>query len=281
MSAPLVWQTEYYSEWKRIETDLSNLTIEEEAEWIACQAAWCAAGRQKEETYRRVTERLKKMRDSLSEEEDGATQPALRVARALCAWGLAAKEGLFYGAGAALVELLYERAEALRKKRIAIEWWVQALRLCGAAAHGESATHAHLLASHCVAVLINDFYQTETDSFLQETVPGVWEEKQGSVAELFTALEVTDGLAAEAIRCGDDRLFDWSIRRAQALMQCAGMDSVAVELMRRIGMRAEFYRGDTWGRKWLEQHGSERDGPAVIRLESLAVMLESLRKSQL
>ncbi|MGB1718293.1 MAG: hypothetical protein ACPHO6_09055 [Candidatus Latescibacterota bacterium] len=137
------------------------------------------------------------------------------------------------------------------------------------------------MASRCVAVLMNDFFEVETERFLGETVPGIWDERRSVHADCSTALEAADALSAEGVRCGDERLFDWSVRRALALVTEAELDCIEVEIARRIGMRAWLHRGDTWGIDRLERSWDGRAvGSVEKRLASLAVVLGSVGTAQ-
>lgn len=279
MNDKSVWQAQYIVELQRIRAGLFDPECEEDVEWVECQAAFRAAGLQGEEIYCQVVKRVECMRVALVEQEDDSSwsRSALRIARALCTWGIVAEDEEVYATGAHLVDQHYERIDVLLRQRADVGWWVEILRLCTAAAPGQKGANAHLLAAHSVAVLMNDFYTTETGCFLSETVPGVLEEEQGLQAELPSQLDVADGLAAEAMRCGDDRLFDWSIQRARALVVEVEGDPIAVEMMRAIGLRALLHRGDVWGRKWLEsscEKSGNETGP--MRLASLALGLRSL-----
>ena len=119
-------------------------------------------------------------------ESEGVTRSALSVARALCAWGLAVEDDRSYGAGTDLVRRLYERLGGASKECREIGWWIEVLRLGSAAAAGQRTGDAHLLASCCVAVLMNDFFEVETERFLGETVPGIWD-SAGCLRRLSTA----------------------------------------------------------------------------------------------
>lgn len=284
MSESSIWHTHYQAELEWLETDLSNLTLAEEVEWIVCQSVRCMASRRDEKGYSEVVRRVARMHDRLAGwmESEGAKRPALSVARALCAWGLAVEDDRSYGAVTDLIKPLYERLSGPSKECKEIGWWIEVLRLGSAAAAGQRSGDAHLLASRCVAVLMNDFFEVETEGFLGETVPGIWDEKRGAYADCPTALEAADALSAEGVRCGDERLFDWSVRRALALVDEEEFDTIEVEITRRIGMRAWFHRGDTWGRNWVERPWDGRAvGSVEKRLASLAVLLGSLGTAQM
>ena len=283
MSESSIWHTHYQAELESLETGLSDLSLPEEVEWIVCQSARCTASQRDEKGYSEVVKRVARMHDRLAGwmESEGVTRSALSVARALCAWGLAVEDDRSYGAGTDLVRRLYERLGGPSKECREIGWWIEVLRLSSAAAAGQRTGDAHLLASRCVAVLMNDFFEVETERFLGETVPGIWDEKRGVYADYSTALEVADALSAEGVRCGDERLFDWSVRRALALVAEGELEAIEVEIARRIGMRAWFHRGDTWGIDWLERPWDGRAvGSVEKRLASLAVVLGSVGTAQ-
>jgi hypothetical protein len=276
LSESSIWHTHYQAELESLETGLSDLSLAEEVEWIVCQSASCMVSQRDEKGYGEVVKRVERMHDRLAGwmESEGVTRPALSVARALCAWGLAVEDDRSYGAGTDLIKRLYERLGGPSKECKEIGWWIEVLRLSSAAAAGQRTGDAHLLASRCVAVLMNDFFEVETERFLGETVPGIWDEKRSVHADCSAALEAADALSAEGVRCGDERLFDWSVRRALALVAEGELDLIEVEITRRIGMRAWLYRGDTWGRDWLERPWEGRAvGSVEQRLASLAVVL--------
>ena len=283
MSESSIWHTHYQAELESLETGLSDLSLPEEVEWIVCQSARCTASQRDEKGCSEVVKRVARMHDRLAGwmESEGVTRSALSVARALCAWGLAVEDDRSYGAGTDLVRRLYERLGGPSKECREIGWWIEVLRLSSAAAAGQRTGDAHLLASRCVAVLMNDFFEVETERFLGETVPGIWDEKRGVYADYSTALEVADALSAEGVRCGDERLFDWSVRRALALVAEGEIEAIEVEIARRIGVRAWFHRGDTWGSDWLERPWDGRAvGSVEKRLGSLAVVLGSVDAAQ-
>jgi hypothetical protein len=283
LSKSSIWHTHYQAELESLETGLSDLSLPEEVEWIICQSAPCTANQRDEKGYGEVVKRVARMHDRLAgwTESEGVTRSALSVARALCAWGLAVEDDRSYGAGTDLVRRLYERLGGPSKECREIGWWIEVLRLSSAAAAGQRTGDAHLLASRCVAVLMNDFFEVETERFLGETVPGIWDEKRGVYADCSTALEAADALSAEGVRCGDERLFDWSVRRALALVAEGELEAIEVEIARRIGMRAWFHRGDIWGIDWLERPWDGRAvGSVEKRLASLAVVLGSVDAAQ-
>ena len=284
MSESSIWHTHYQAELERLEAGLSDLTLAEEVEWIVCQSASCMTSQRDEKGYSEVVKCVERMHNRLADwmESEGATRPALGVARALCAWGLAVDDDRSYGAGTDLIKRLYERLGGSSKGCKEIGWWIEVLRLGSAAAAGQRTGHAHLLASRSVAVLMNDFFEVETERFLGETVPGIWDEKRGVHADCSTALEAADALSAEGVRCGDERLFDWSVQQVLALVSEGDLDFIEVEIARRIGMRAWFHRGDAWGRDWLERPWDGRAvGSVEKRLASLAVVLGSVGTAQM
>ena len=283
MSESSIWHTHYQAELESLETGLLDLSLAEEVEWIVCQSASCTASQRDEKGYCEVVKRVARMHDQLADwmESEGVTRLALSVARALCAWGLAVEDDRSYGVGTDLIRRLYKRLGGPSKECKEIGWWIEVLRLGTAAAAGQRTGDAHLLASRCVAVLMNDFFEVETERFLGETVPGIWDEKRGVYADCSTALEAADALSAEGIRCGDERLFDWSVRRALALVAEGELDCIEVEIARRVGMRAWLHRGDTWGRDWLERPWDGRAvGSVEKRLASLAVVLGLVSTAQ-
>ena len=84
LSESSIWHTHYQAELERLEAGLSDLTLAEEVEWIVCQSASCMTSQRDEKGYSEVVKRVARMHDRLAGwmESEGATQPALSVARA-------------------------------------------------------------------------------------------------------------------------------------------------------------------------------------------------------
>ncbi|MGY8826842.1 MAG: hypothetical protein ACKVJG_23475 [Candidatus Latescibacterota bacterium] len=199
----------------------------------------------------------------------------LESAQGFCSWGRWNGGEKYIGAARRMAWHCWRDWERDPQCGIQLSFWVSLLELCSSLLYIQPDRELHIVASRCVATLLNAYYDIETKSFTYAVGFIGGEAPVERAASVSLGLRAVDALMNEAVRCGDGRLFDWGGLCARTYAtregEHADMSSGAIDMLRLIALRSLRHREDSWGKRWIDLEWNAPDN----ELESRALRQRS------
>jgi len=276
------WLERYSGEVARLACELEEI---DESAGLAAQANALWFWAHNSERGDRVAVHGQRVLAGLEEVQGDTGTVVLVAAQGLCAWGLWPGEESRIREADRLVRACWRAWEGDPQHSIGLSFWVSLLELCSHLLYAQPERELHIIASRCVATLLNEYYDVGTKSFMRALDYNADGLLVGEAAPAGLALKAVDAVMNEAVRCGDGRLFDWGDCCARAYASHNSPNSGAIDMLRITALRSLRHRATSWGVGWVDSElNAPDDTPEARALRQRSaclcrVELEQLAKS--